>query len=81
MTTYAQMTKEELSAELDALQAAYDEFKAKGLALNMARGKPGADQLDLSMPMLNILEPEDLTQGTDLRNYGILDGIPVLQAS
>ena len=46
MTTYAQMSKEELAAELDQLQAAYDGFKAKGLSLNMARGKPASDQLD-----------------------------------
>ena len=54
-------------------------FKAKGLALNMARGKPSRAQLDLSMPMLTcIVDVDDCTaeDGTDCRNYGVLDGIP-----
>lgn len=78
MTTYAQMSKEELAAELDQLQAAYDGFKAKGLSLNMARGKPASDQLDLSLPMLDIIGPDSnmtASDGTDLRNYGCLDGL------
>ena len=52
MTTYAQMTTEELQSELASLQDTYNSFKAKGLSLNMARGKPASSQLDLSMPML-----------------------------
>lgn len=79
MTTYAQMSKDELKAELDSLQEAYDGFKAKGLSLNMARGKPASDQLDLSLPMLDIIGPESnmkASDGTDLRNYGCLDGLP-----
>ena len=53
--------------------------KEKGRKLDISRGKPGSEQLDLSMPMLNtITETSDLhdQDGTDLRNYGILDGIP-----
>lgn len=79
MKSYQIMTKEELQQEYDKLNSAYNTFKNKGLALDMSRGKPGADQLDLAMPMLDILTSEDVLKsenGTDTRNYGILDGIP-----
>ena len=73
MKTYQEMSKEELTQELTALKAEYEKIKGMGLALDMSRGKPGADQLDLSMGMLDVLKSEN---GTDLRNYGVLDGIP-----
>lgn len=79
MIPYRELSKDQLLAEKENLQKAYDAFKAKGLKLNMARGKPGADQLDLSMPMLEILDKDDVLvdeSGTDTRNYGLLDGIP-----
>ena len=79
MPTYAEMTTQELQAEHDALVREYESFKAKGLALNMARGKPSSAQLDLSMPMLTSVSTyEDCLaeDGTDCRNYGVLDGIP-----
>ena len=79
MTTYAQMTTEELQSELASLQDAYNGFKAKGLSLNMARGKPASSQLDLSMPMLDIMTSTSdphAADGSDLRNYGVLDGLP-----
>lgn len=79
MPTYADMTTEELTATRDALAHEYEGFKAKGLALNMARGKPSSAQLDLSMPMLtcvSIYEDCLAEDGTDCRNYGVLDGIP-----
>ena len=50
MKSYPEMTKTELEAQHKELAAAYDRLKAKGLKLNMARGKPGLDQLALSMP-------------------------------
>lgn len=83
MTTYAEMTPEQLTAERDALQDAYNAFKAKGLKLNMARGKPAASQLDLSMPLLDVLGSDDAcvaADGTDLRNYGVVDGLPEAKA-
>ena len=79
MTTYAQMTTEELQSELASLQDIYNGFKAKGLSLNMARGKPASSQLDLSMPMLDIMTSASdphAADGSDLRNYGVLDGLP-----
>ena len=79
MARYNSFTSEEISAELAAVNAAYQGFKAKGLKLNMARGKPSAEQLDLSRPMLEVLgEEANLTSsdGTDCANYGGLSGIP-----
>ena len=76
---YSNMTKEELETLLSQLEADYRAFKAKELTLNMARGKPSVDQLDLSMEMMDILSSEsDLSceDGTDCRNYGVLDGLP-----
>ena len=79
MTTYAQMSASQLQDELKSLQAAYDAFKAKGLSLNMARGKPAANQLELSLPMLDAIRSDSCmtaSDGTDLRNYGCLVGLP-----
>lgn len=79
MPRIADMTAEELSRELDALKAEHSSFVAKGLALNMARGKPASEQLDLSMPLLDVLGANSdwrAEDGTDCRNYGVLDGIP-----
>lgn len=79
MSAYAYMTHDELQAEYAALQQEFEEVKTKQLKLNMARGKPSKDQLDLSMDMLNNLTTlKDCTaeDGTDCRNYGVLDGLP-----
>ena len=79
MKKYEQMTKEELSALHEALQKRFDEIKAQGLHLDMSRGKPGTDQLDLSMGMMDVLNSgEDLRceTGVDCRNYDVIDGIP-----
>ena len=78
MKPYAEMTKEELTSLRAELKAEYKEYQAKGLSLNMARGKPCTEQLDLSMGMMDVLgSGDDLTceDGTDCRNYGVLDGI------
>ena len=79
MPTYAELGKEELTTLKTALTEEYETYKAQGLSLNMARGKPGSDQLDLSMPMLDILPSSDdckAENGTDIRNYGVVDGLP-----
>lgn len=61
---------------LGQLQQEYEEIKARGLKLNMARGKPGADQLALSAGILGTLENPIAEDGTDCCNYGVLDGLP-----
>jgi len=76
---YTDMTKEELLELRDVLKADYKKMQARGLELNMSRGKPCVDQLDLSMGMMDSLNSSsDLLceDGTDCRNYGVLDGIP-----
>lgn len=79
MKPYVEMSKEELTAEYEALKASYQSYVDRHLSLNMARGKPGSDQLDLSRGMLDVINSaSDLTasDGTDARNYGCLDGLP-----
>ena len=76
---YKDMSREELSCELESLKAQYEEFKAKGLALDLSRGKPCSDQLDIMEDMLTCLSTSAECKGAggvDYRNYGILDGIP-----
>lgn len=79
MSSIKDMNKNELMGLKNELQAKYDEFKAKKLSLNMARGIPSSAQLELSMGLLDSVNSStDLTgiNGADYRNYGILDGIP-----
>ncbi len=75
---YAEMTKEQLLTEKAVLETQYAEYKAKGLKLDMSRGKPAPEQLDLSIDMLlHCLDGDyKASNGIDCRNYGILDGIP-----
>ena len=58
MKKYTEMTKDELMQEKTALEAEYEKIKNLGLSLDMSRGKPGADQLDLSLPMLDVLKSD-----------------------
>ena len=79
MKSYMEMTKEELLQEKAALEAEYCKIKSQGLALDMSRGKPSAEQLDLSMGLLDAVDSKTVAvseNGTDVRNYGVLDGIP-----
>ena len=75
---YDQMSREQLAAEYTAMKAAYEAFSAKGLKLDLSRGKPGAEQLDITTEMLDCLKAEDCKTGAgfDCRNYGLLDGTP-----
>ena len=78
MKKYVEMEKQELQEELVKLKAEYKKFQDMGLTLNMARGKPCKEQLDLSMGLMDALNSEaDLSceDGTDCRNYGVLTGI------
>lgn len=76
---YNEMSRDELVSLKSELEKEYEEVKALGLSLDMSRGKPGADQLDLSVDMLSVMTTaEDCIgeNGFDCRNYGVLDGIP-----
>ncbi len=78
MKSYLEMTKEELASEIESLRTEYRKYQGMELKLDMSRGKPCLDQLDLSMGMMDALNSHaDLSceDGTDCRNYGILAGI------
>lgn len=78
MKPFKEMTKDELLALKDTLTKEYEDAQGKGLNLNMSRGKPGASQLELSLPMLDVINSSSdmrTVLGNDTRNYGDLDGI------
>lgn len=81
-TMYQQMDAAELDAAINSLQEQVDEVKARGLKLDMARGKPSPAQVALSRPMLDVINAEsDLTDGgIDCSNYGGFEGIPSARA-
>lgn len=85
MKAYRDLSSEEVKAELAQQREAHQTFVQRGLKLNMARGKPAPEQLDLSLPMLDLLKAEgsaaDLHAGEadDYRNYGGLTGIPAMR--
>ena len=74
MAEYSKMSADELREEKARLEKIYDRYKAKGLKLNMARGKPGPHQMDLAMDLLK-MEDYTAADGTDARNYGNLEGL------
>lgn len=79
MKAYAEMSKEELLKEKEALEQQFKDVEAKGLDLNMARGKPSKAQLELSNGLMDVLNSDSYFNdetGTDCRNYGIGEGIP-----
>lgn len=81
MALYTELNREELSKILDALKAEYNDYCSKGLKLDMSRGKPAPDQLDLSEGILTqvVTTADTKFGGTDTRNYGGLDGLPEMK--
>lgn len=79
--SYLKMSQNELQAEYNAVKAEYEAIKAQGLNIDMSRGKPGSDQLDISNDMLTVFEDGNFKTeaGFDVRNYGLLQGIPECQ--
>lgn len=78
MQAYSELSKEELQQELDSLKKEYETICGENISLDMSRGKPGADQLELSMGILDVLNSKSVVEaqnGLDCRNYGVLDGI------
>ncbi len=79
MKAYKELSKEELTALKAELEKQFEEVKKKGLKLDMSRGKPAPAQLDIAMGLFDVFhsEADMMTEdGTDTRNYGIVDGIP-----
>lgn len=79
MKAYKELSENELLALKDELHKEYEEAKAKGLQLDMSRGKPSPAQLDMEKDFLGmVISDADVTTetGVDCRNYGLLDGIP-----
>lgn len=78
MKAYQEMSREELQALRDRLEKEFEEAKAKGLKLDMSRGKPSITQLDMGMSIFDILDAKSdmkSSEGIDVRNYGVLDGL------
>ncbi len=83
MKSYSEMSKSELEALRSELVQEYEDAKGKGLNLDMSRGKPAPKQLDLIMPIMDVLNKESNLKtdtGVDCRNYGVLDGIDEAKA-
>ena len=78
VTPYSCMSTSDLAREYATVLDDYDQLKAQGLKLNMARGKPSRQQLDLVSDLLTALtDPAQcITDGVDARNYGELTGLP-----
>ena len=78
MTAYPQMTAQERKEEYARVLGRFEELKAQGLKLNMARGKPGKEQLDMVSDIFHLMQnPEDyVSNGIDIRNYGEMSGLP-----
>lgn len=75
MTEYKDLSTDEMRTLYDALEKQYEKYCALNLELNMARGKPSPEQLELSMPMLDCVSSGTdylADDGTDCRNYGVL---------
>ncbi len=80
---YRQANKTELFTLLEELQRKYDEILSENLSLDLSRGKPTAEQLDLSMPMLGksrTVADCKSRSGFDCRNYGVPLGVPEMRA-
>ena len=73
---YLALTKEQLLSCREELQKNYENYVNQNLKLDMSRGKPAGTQLDLVNGILDTLDSYITADGTDARNYGLLDGIP-----
>ena len=82
MNFYSNLSKTELLSEIEKLEKRYKAFKDQKLKLDMTRGKPCSEQLDMSMEILDIPSKElrKAADGTDTFNYGVLDGLPEAKA-
>ncbi|MCY7402334.1 MAG: aminotransferase class I/II-fold pyridoxal phosphate-dependent enzyme [Nocardioides sp.] len=74
-TALADLSADDRAALLERTRAAYDELKARGLSLDLTRGKPSAQQLDLADDLLRLPTSTKDSRGVDVRNYGGLEGL------
>ncbi|NHN28580.1 aminotransferase class I/II-fold pyridoxal phosphate-dependent enzyme [Paenibacillus agricola] len=82
MSGYEQLSISELKEQLAQLEGVYEGYKSRNLKLDMSRGKPCPEQLDLSMGMLDLVSSKDTlkaSDGMDCRNYGGVDGLPEMK--
>jgi DNA-binding transcriptional MocR family regulator len=82
MKKYSELSKKEQKELYDVLMIEYNNYKSKNLSLDLSRGKPNSDQLDISLPLLSEARPREKCfseNGVDCRNYGVLDGIPEMK--
>ena len=79
MTEFAEMSKEELEQAKEAADKDYEELKSRNLSLDMSRGKPAPSQIDHANGMLKEMTDYHTKAGMDVRNYGVLDGIPEIK--
>lgn len=82
MASYKQLQKEELAAEFQKVKAQYEDVKSLGLALDMSRGKPGFENMDMCEEMFSLVNKQKGFKdqsGADSRNYGGIDGIPEMK--
>ena len=81
MKKYTEMTREELQNLYNGLQKEYAQIQSRNLSLDMSRGKPGKEQLDLSEDMLHCIKDSAacMMDGVDTRNYGVIDGLPSIK--
>lgn len=80
MSQYTELSRPELEKLLEENMAAYEAFRGRGLALDLSRGKPSPDVLDLSNELLNAPSTIHAADGTDIRNYGAATGLPECKA-
>ena len=78
---YTELERPTLEQELKTCRQTFEELKGRGLKLDMSRGKPGKAQLDLVSDILTVVKTaeECVVDGTDVRNYGVLAGLPAAQ--
>ena len=82
MKKYTELEKHELELLLESLRREYEKYKNMGLSLDLSRGKPNSEQLDISQAMLSVDMSKQFCKddtGFDCRNYGLLDGVPEMK--
>ena len=81
MKTYEQLSAKERRAIYSELSLVYDNYRTRGLMLDLSRGKPNSSQLDVSNGLLNVdlAKSYNTRAGVDCRNYGLLDGLPEMK--